>query len=872
MHIKRNGEYQTWTYADFRHDLNKCVNAIKKTNLLPQEKCVVIGENTPEWVIAWHSGFLSNGITVPIDPNLPAQEIREIVFLTKPRIVFCSKIFSSLFSELSIEFKCIATIVVFDKTYTGPFKNFDSFCANGDPLENAFSLQAAPQDISAIIFTSGTTGKAKGVMLCQRNFTAISRFAIPRMKVGPGDTMLAVLPLHHVFGACACLCGALGGGLDIVLIPTIKGSLILDALREKHVSMFPAVPKMLSLFYNSIQQNIKAKGPVVRSLFGFLTFVSILLGPIFGQGFRKRLFGTVHKNFGGKLSIIISGGAAIQKKYFNGFLHMGFNIVEGYGLSETFGSITLCPMGSPKLGSVGMPLSENEVMLANADEQGIGEVCFRGATVFPGCYNNDELTKKTFDENGWFHTGDLGKIDNKGFIFLVGRTKDLIVLDSGKNVYPDELEEFYAVSEAIEEIGVFSAKLHDKEIAAALIVPSQAIRKNHSLPQAHEIIRNEILRLGRDLPSYKKITDFAVVYDPLPQTTTKKLKKHELREIYYTVKEHGDKAAQNKTVVSVVDQSIMDTDEYRFIASIVASYSQKAQHAPILPHFLFEIDLGLDSLKQLDLICAIEKRFAVVVPEDMLSRIATVGDAYLALMELLAADSTPGAPNELSCTIRQRIMNGSKPKYPALQSEPIGKLVHAATSVIWKISVSGNNDFFNDKPLVFCANRQSRLDPVWILHSLPSAIRRKTFIVGTEEILAQMQHGLFSTHIIPVKNSQDIVSILRLSISLLNDNNNLLVFPESGETVTGELRKFKAGIGLLMLEINSAVVPIRIQDAMDIWPRGKFPNLLRTKKTAPKITFGGQLTFQNLISSGKISPYSSAEQIASCIRDIINEM
>jgi long-chain acyl-CoA synthetase len=249
------------------------------------------------------------------------------------------------------------------------------------------------------------------------------------------------------------------------------------------------------------------------------------------------LFATVHKNFGGRLRVIISGGAALQKKYFTGFYRMGFNIVEGYGLSETFGAITLCPLESPRLGSVGIPLAENEVRIDNPDPAaGVGEVCFKGTNVFAGYYHNDELTKKAFDAGGWFHTGDLGRLDRDGFIYLVGRIKDVIVLDSGKNVYPDELEDFYCSSEIIEEIGVFSAMLKGREIAAALIVPSQEIRKNHTVAEATDFVRNEVLRLGRDLPSYKKITDFAVVYDPLPQTTTKKLKKNELREIYYSIK------------------------------------------------------------------------------------------------------------------------------------------------------------------------------------------------------------------------------------------------------------------------------------------------------------------------------------------------
>ncbi len=274
-------------------------------------------------------------------------------------------------------------------------------------------------------------------------------------------------------------------------------------------------------------------------------------------------------------------------------------------------------------------------MIYQPDAAGIGEVCFRGANVFLGYYNNKELTQKVFDSEGWFHTGDVGRIDKDGFVFLSGRIKDIIVLDSGKNVYPDELEDYYSSSESIEEIGVFSARLKGKEIAAALIVPSLDIRRNYSATDGADIIRNEVLRLGRDLPSYKKVTDYAIVNDPLPRTTTRKLKKHELRELFYSVKESGD-GRRDKHEISATDASLMATEEYRVIAEFAGELSRKSPEVKLAPFLNLEIDLGLDSMKKLDLMCMVERRFRFTFPDEDLVRLETLGDVYAAAMDLIS--------------------------------------------------------------------------------------------------------------------------------------------------------------------------------------------------------------------------------------------
>ena len=214
------------------------------------------------------------------------------------------------------------------------------------------------------------------------------------------DTMCAVLPLHHVFGSAACIAAALTSGLDLVIVPYIKGPLILEALREKEVTILPVVPKMIALFYESIMHNVKKKGPIVNTAFAGLKAISATAGDTLGNRFRRGLFSSVHKGFGGKLRLIISGGAALNKKYWNGFRHLGFNILEGYGLTETYGPITVCPDEDPRFGSVGPALPENEIKIA--DRTNTESVKYVAELCFQRYYKNKELTSQVFDDQDGF--------------------------------------------------------------------------------------------------------------------------------------------------------------------------------------------------------------------------------------------------------------------------------------------------------------------------------------------------------------------------------------------------------------------------------------------------------------------------------------
>lgn len=873
LHIKREGQYQSWTYGDFNRDLNRLCHVLKKQGLKKGKNGIVIGENTPEWVIAYHGIFLTGACTVPVDPNIPPSEIESILTVTEAKIVFCSRTYLDLFRKLKKKYDFLERIVILDKQSEEKEPRFDQYLKKGNADHDAFSAKFSPDDPIAIIFTSGTTGKAKGVVLTQKNFTSVSQYAIPRMKICADDTMCAVLPLHHVFGFAACCAATLAQGMDTVFVPYMKGPLILEALRDKGVTILPAVPKMVALFYDSIIHNVKKKGPFVKTIFGSMKTISATTGNIMGNNFKRTLFSSVHKSFGGKLRLVISGGAALGKRYWTGFNQLGFDIVEGYGLSETFGPITLCPREDPRLGSVGFALEGNEMKIVDQNEYGIGEVCFRGNCVFKEYYNNEKLTKEVFDEEGWFHTGDLGKLDKDGFLYLSGRKKDMIVLDSGKNVYPDELEDFYSESSLIEEIGVFGITRNNCEIVAATIVPSKDIRTGKTITEATDIIYEELVRLGKKLPVYRRINDFVTLFTPLPRTTTRKLKKQELIKLYNSIRRKSGNRSVPEDHLSVIEMALMDTKEYIGIISGIIEVSPKTDPHIVNLRSHLEIDLGMDSLMRIELLSNIENRFSITINDEVFEKMETVGDLVSLIREQKSDHEKTSVDRIMG--LKDRILSENTEDFRFQQKPNI--LIRTAGPVLQKLAIGisntrvyGAESLLQKKaPMVFASNHSHPFDAFWILNALPDSIRAETIFPGDSkgQKYPVFPYALHAHNIVRLQRYDDPIEALKISLSVIRKNKHLIVFPEGTISRSGNMEKFKSGIGLLARETNASIVPVKIVSPSHLSALKPVNN--KSKRT---IIFGTPVTVKELIADGKCSQNCSAEEIAQHIRSLILKM
>ncbi|MFP4162372.1 MAG: AMP-binding protein [Chitinispirillaceae bacterium] len=874
LHIKRNGMYKSWSFEDFHNDLNRLTHVLRKQGLKRGINAVVIGENSPEWVIAYHGIFLTGACTVPIDPNIPPSEIEEIVQTVEAKVVFCSKVYLNLFRKLRDKYSFLDKVVVLDSGTKEKEVEFDQYLSGGNPQKEAFSNRFKPDDPMVIIFTSGTTGRAKGVVLTQKNYTAVSRHAIPRMNLDSRDTFLAVLPLHHVFGFAACVAGPLCGGMDVVFVPYVKGPLIIEALKDKSVTVLPAVPKMISLFYESVIHNVKKKGPAVSTVFTGMKTLSATLGNTMGDTFRRSLFSSVHKGFGGKLKLIISGGAALGKRYWNGFRQMGFNIVEGYGLTETFGPITLCPHSEPRLGSVGPVLQDNEVKIDDPDSSGVGEILLRGSCVFGGYYKNEQLNQEVFDDDGWFHTGDLGKLDKDGYLYIMGRKKDMIVLDSGKNVYPEELEDHYSASSLIEEIAVFGIKQGEGEIVAAAIVPQKEIRKTYTVSQATDMIYEELVRLGKSLPVYRRIADFVTVYQLLPRTTTRKLKKPLIIKLYNSIKRKSGNRPVAEDQLSVLEMALMDTDEFRGVVEAIVKTSPKVDKSIVNPRSHLETDLGLDSLGRLELLSIIEKRFFMAITDDVFDKMETVADLVSMVKERLSSGEATVTSIEKVMDLKERIL-AEAPEASSFQRQTsmvhktfgpslirmAGKFLNFSSNGLEQIDIS-------QKPFIFAANHSSVYDAFWILNSLPEEIRKNTFYLGDKEALKYpaLPYYLHRPNMLKLDRENDPIEVLKLSLSVLKGRRNLLVFPEGKLNPSPVPAEFKSGVGMIARETESSVVPIRIS----LGTSG--PSAKSNNSNTPVLSFGRPFKISEAIQKGKLSHNCAVEDISSYIRSVITDL
>jgi long-chain acyl-CoA synthetase len=552
---------------------------------------------------------------------------------------------------------------------------------------------------------------------------------------------------------------------------------------------------------------------------------------------------------------------------------MGFRIVEGYGLTETFGPITICPDGDLRPGSVGTILPENEMRISNPDKEGRGEVLFRGATVFAGYYRNGEATQKAFDHEGFFHTGDLGRVTRDGFLYLTGRAKDVIVLPSGKNVYPEELEAFYSRSRLIEEIGVFGAKSGNEESVAAVILSARELRKRYSPGEIRDLIAAELRRMDKALPSYRKVADFCLTTQPLPRTSTRKIKKAELTRFYEASKPSARTREIGQVKPTVAEEELMKTEEYREIAESLISARPDLKTARITPRTNLEMDLMMDSLSRIDFLSWLEKTAGVGMGEKTLLKMETIQDAIQWLMEAKksapqAAPMTAGPDRDIT-SIMERIKDNQG---LILFSGPA--VVAGLSRIFWGFKVHGAHHIPVAGPVIFCANHGSYLDAAWIVSAFPWTLRRKTFTLGKIELLDNPVTAFLvrRSNMVAVEREGDVMTPFHVAEKILSDRKNLLVFPEGTRTRTGKMGLFRPGIGMLMIKTGVPVVPLKIQGSSALWPAGGMPRLLAGRGKKAALFIGPARSLADLGDTGEGTVTHRAEMISQRLKAIVEEM
>ena len=523
-------EHVTITYQKFVKDIEALATSLLNLGLR-SKKIALIGPNRYEWCVSYLAVTTSDMVIVPLDKSLPDNEIIDLIKRSSVDAVIFDQKYIDIFKKISKEENTnLKYFICMDKSddfsaYSNLIENGESLLSNGD--KSYENIKIDNQKMSIMLFTSGTTSISKAVALSQANICE-DIFALAQMTdIRKEDVFLSFLPLHHTFeSTCTFLYGTYSG-ITVAFCDGLK--YVQKNLSEFKITGFVCVPLMLEIMYKKIKKGIEEQGKAK-----LVSFMSKLCNFLlkFKIDIRRIVFKEILNQLGGRLRVLIAGGAAMSKDAIQGFLDLGINLLQGYGLTETSPVVAGENDKYKRLGSVGFPLPGIDVKIDNPDHDGIGEIMAKGPTVMLGYVDNDEATNEVL-KDGWFYTGDLGYIDKDGYLFVTGRKKDVIVLKNGKNIFPEELEILINKLPYISESMVFGRPCDDGDlkICAKLVYNKEIMETLYKdVPEKDymNIIWEDIkAKVNHTMPAYKYIREIIVTDVPLIKTTTQKVKRHE---------------------------------------------------------------------------------------------------------------------------------------------------------------------------------------------------------------------------------------------------------------------------------------------------------------------------------------------------------
>jgi long-chain acyl-CoA synthetase len=519
----------TLTYREALERIETVANWIVAQGVRSGDRVAVSGKNSPEWAVAYLATLFAGAVIVPIDYALHDFEIENLLKASEPKLFFVDE----------EKYTHFGSVPVAGRVFSLNKKNPETYIYSLSVPKPQEFIPAVETDLAAILFTSGTTGNPKGVMLTHRNFVSDSYIAQSNLSIYETDVFYALLPIHHSYTMLAVFIEAISVGAEVVFGKSMATSKMLKELRDGKITMLLGVPLLFNKLLAGIMKGIRDKGLIVFALMKFLMGVSYLIKKFTGINPGKKIFHAVlEKASISTLRIAISGGGPLASSIFRMYQELGIDFIQGYGLTETSPIVALNPKEHFKIQSVGRYFPPYmEMKIIDADEKGIGEVCIKGPMVMKGYYRLPEETARVFTPDGWFRTGDLGWIDDEYYLYLSGRAKNMIVTKGGKNVYPEEIENaFQLYYNDIEQITV-QGYIIDKEMKnegiETLIYPADDLLKKlgvaRSLAHTDDLVRKTIEgiveRVNKGLQPYQRISRVTVLAKELEMTTTRKVKR-----------------------------------------------------------------------------------------------------------------------------------------------------------------------------------------------------------------------------------------------------------------------------------------------------------------------------------------------------------
>jgi len=809
IQYKKDNQWLDMSYGELMDRIGSMSAFLKEEGVKKDDRIAILLENRPEWPIIFFATVSIDAISVPINPSAPRKEIENILRDSGAKLVFVSK-------ELKFEDVKIVPVSNVEK----PTKTAE-VAING----NLRGLEMVNErDVACILYTSGTTDEPKGVMLSHRNLLANCESLYKLKMLKESDSVLAMLPLHHTYPLTVTMILPLIYGGKVVYPVSIHSEDVAEAMQKCNPTAFVAVPQIFHMLYTKIKEN-----------FDKLPFIVRLL-PLARVG--------LHKRFGKAMRIFISGGAKLNEDVAKGFLDLGFKILEGYGLTETSPVLTLTPQKKPKVGSVGLAVPDVEIKIIEKDKKGIGEVIARGPNIMKGYYKKDNLTNEVI-KDGWFHTGDLGYIDEDGYLFLTGRSKEVIVLSSGKNVYPQEIEEAYLKEIPAKEMCVFEVPskkgMQENEILWAIVVPDLEFFKKFGEVNLRNVIKERFDNVSRTLPAYKRVMGFSVTLDELPHTLLGKIKRFKVKEIY------ASKIAKEKELVSAPQEVLPEDRELMqsFHGKKIIEYlkQQTKVKGEIVPANSLELDLGIDSLGRIELVSDLEKIFNTEIKDEIVGQSFTVKDLIIGVKSVVPETATHAEAKEANVKTKdwKRILevlpeeeNLKKielnPGFGAWLAGFIFMMIFCILpfKLLYKLKVKGRENFPKAGPYILYVNHTSYLDGFVTAATFPKFPRLELFFVGFRPYFeAPIIRNLVKIgRMIPLDFVSHLLEALRSCYYVLKNKKGICLYPEGLRTGDGNINEFKVGFGILAKESGAKVVPVFLKGTFEAWSRTeKLPKL-----------------------------------------------
>ncbi len=524
------------TYDDLREQSVNISCALIKLEVAPDSRCAILLESRPEWAVAYFGIVSAAGITVPMDVKLSETEMLFVLNDSEAVCVFTSAHYMDFILRRRQELPYLKHIFCFDRIEDPQVIDVKTLTSFYEEVRNR-PLEVTPDDTALIVYTSGTTGIAKGVMISYRNLLFEVQALSGLVQFSTKDHFISILPLNHLLEITGGLIAPLYGGACVTYCSSLKATSIMKLMQENQATGMFCVPLILKMFHSGIFKQVEKLPPGGQKLFHRLLQISKYLNR-HGIPFGKIFFRKIHQNFGGHLKCFICGGAPLEREVEEDFAALGFVILQGYGLTETSPVIAVNSFRHRQIGSVGRPLPGVEVkILKTEDTQGQGEIVVRGPNVMKGYDKRPDLTAEVI-KDGWFRTGDLGYFDKDGFLFISGRIKNLIVLGGGKKIFPEEVEEVMMKSPFLKEICVLGRTATQglrkgSEEVYAVIVPDWdrfSVEERADSTKVRSKIQKEIDNQAQHLAEYKHIVGFEIWPEELPKTSTRKIKRKEVQQ------------------------------------------------------------------------------------------------------------------------------------------------------------------------------------------------------------------------------------------------------------------------------------------------------------------------------------------------------